>query len=639
MDLTGFRQKYPEYGDLADAELLTKLQGLHKTSYSDMEFDDFASRIGIAADTKVPQVALDASQYPMGMPQGEPQFPAIGVPGAEMQPEYEADIGTQAELPVGAAEVLPLGGAVLGSMGLGPGAGTGIGYGGGIIAKELIQGLYKGEMPEIESLGYDAATGTVEMAAMDLLALKAIKTGGKALQIAGEQAVKGGKGVAGAVRKTGMPISVESYLKTDNPIAKFVLWSGRTGELATQKIIKFGEDLYNMMIFDADALTPKSTGLLKRVGRTAAKQRRKTGMKVKGAFAELRDRPMTKALEIYEKTFYETAGGDMVSLPMPKTQNFLKEIENSELLSDGLYRMVGRLRKLMRYDDAVIDIDDFKKIQGKIKKSAGSDNLMQEYADDIWDRIFQDFDAMEYAWNLKLGEKVDIAGKATGEILKQARKYVAQSAQFRELGRYNPIIKRFMSNTENEGSVVSKLWNSGRMEDIGQVRDILLEDGKQELWDELGKRFFEDILNDAVKTGKNGRFRFNPELFMGAYENATEVLRRYFPSQFKDFRLFAQKVRMSSDDLYKYAEMAGREENFQFLWDIPTFYNKYLAQSLYKPTGFFRRWLDTGLMRGPKGTAVRKGTAAAVSAIPKLGVEGMRRGTKKSKVYDSEFMP
>ena len=53
MDIATIRKTYPQYGDLTDEQIA---RGMHKKYYSDMEFDDFASRIGFK-----PEVIEDVS--------------------------------------------------------------------------------------------------------------------------------------------------------------------------------------------------------------------------------------------------------------------------------------------------------------------------------------------------------------------------------------------------------------------------------------------------------------------------------------------------------------------------------------------------------------------------------------------------
>ena len=48
VDINQVRQKYPEYSDLSDTELL---QGLHSKFYSDIPFNDFVSNISITTLT------------------------------------------------------------------------------------------------------------------------------------------------------------------------------------------------------------------------------------------------------------------------------------------------------------------------------------------------------------------------------------------------------------------------------------------------------------------------------------------------------------------------------------------------------------------------------------------------------------
>ena len=47
MDITEFRKKYPQYDDMGDLELA---QGLHKKSYSDMPFSEFAQKFGVNSE-------------------------------------------------------------------------------------------------------------------------------------------------------------------------------------------------------------------------------------------------------------------------------------------------------------------------------------------------------------------------------------------------------------------------------------------------------------------------------------------------------------------------------------------------------------------------------------------------------------
>ena len=49
MNIAEIRQKYPQYNDLSDMELA---QGFHKKFYSDMDFNDFSSKIGLQPETK-----------------------------------------------------------------------------------------------------------------------------------------------------------------------------------------------------------------------------------------------------------------------------------------------------------------------------------------------------------------------------------------------------------------------------------------------------------------------------------------------------------------------------------------------------------------------------------------------------------
>lgn len=54
--LARFREQYPQYGDMADAELA---KALHEKFYADMSFADFAGRIGLAQNTgPTPQPAF-----------------------------------------------------------------------------------------------------------------------------------------------------------------------------------------------------------------------------------------------------------------------------------------------------------------------------------------------------------------------------------------------------------------------------------------------------------------------------------------------------------------------------------------------------------------------------------------------------
>lgn len=56
MNFEEIRQKYPEYNDMSDADFA---QGFHKKFYSDMSFDDFASKVGYAV--KQPQQKQEPS--------------------------------------------------------------------------------------------------------------------------------------------------------------------------------------------------------------------------------------------------------------------------------------------------------------------------------------------------------------------------------------------------------------------------------------------------------------------------------------------------------------------------------------------------------------------------------------------------
>lgn len=52
------RQKYPQYSDMSDADLA---KALHDKYYSDMPFDEFSKRVGLASDAQGQQSAPDAS--------------------------------------------------------------------------------------------------------------------------------------------------------------------------------------------------------------------------------------------------------------------------------------------------------------------------------------------------------------------------------------------------------------------------------------------------------------------------------------------------------------------------------------------------------------------------------------------------
>ena len=64
MDIAGIREKYPQYKDMTDAQLVT---GLHNKYYSDMGLDEFKKKIGFSATPQVQQPKLGALKQ-------EPQF-------------------------------------------------------------------------------------------------------------------------------------------------------------------------------------------------------------------------------------------------------------------------------------------------------------------------------------------------------------------------------------------------------------------------------------------------------------------------------------------------------------------------------------------------------------------------------------
>src|SRR5688572_6178685 len=86
MNISEVRAKYPQYKDLSDEQLA---KGLHQKFYSDMPYDQFATKIGLKVDAPAPEVTAGgvAAEAGKGLVRGASD--------------------TALMIPKGAAEVLP----------------------------------------------------------------------------------------------------------------------------------------------------------------------------------------------------------------------------------------------------------------------------------------------------------------------------------------------------------------------------------------------------------------------------------------------------------------------------------------------------------------------------------------------------
>lgn len=99
MNLQEFRQQYPQYDDLSD-EALTK--GLHKKFYSDMPFDQFASKIGFTAKQPEPAAPTAAPIIPGRAPKPEEDTTPL------LERVLGQTVGKPADALIGGAVDLPL---------------------------------------------------------------------------------------------------------------------------------------------------------------------------------------------------------------------------------------------------------------------------------------------------------------------------------------------------------------------------------------------------------------------------------------------------------------------------------------------------------------------------------------------------
>lgn len=71
--LARFRERFPQYNDMPDAELL---RALHSKYYSDMPFERFAARVGVAPASSSGPAGAGPSIGPAG-PTAQPAFPSL----------------------------------------------------------------------------------------------------------------------------------------------------------------------------------------------------------------------------------------------------------------------------------------------------------------------------------------------------------------------------------------------------------------------------------------------------------------------------------------------------------------------------------------------------------------------------------
>jgi hypothetical protein len=215
MNINEIREKYPQYNDLSDEQLA---QGLHQKFYSDLPFEDFSSKIGLATKPvapPTPAVDPNSSDFVRGfksyLPQTKEIFggaeamlgKAIGSEGllkAGIENVQEANVAQQAvsrdtdsftdawnkgvgavltdwlpyNIGQGASNILETlatsgAGAVLGSA-IGPGGTVGGGLS-GIVGKQLVKkGIKEATEKIMQEEGKDAAEAYVAKQTADYLA-------------------------------------------------------------------------------------------------------------------------------------------------------------------------------------------------------------------------------------------------------------------------------------------------------------------------------------------------------------------------------------------------------------------------------------------------------------------------------------
>lgn len=604
MDITEFRQKYPQYNDMSDMDVAQKF---HAKYYSDIPFNEFAGKFGISeVDSFRSPTATTPHPATVGPPDDKQSFLRQVLSGfVEQLPAIGAQVGSAA----GGGFITPNPVSVA-TSGLGGAAGQSI--------QDLITEL-RPNTPREEWYAQQGQPARTPRSFMEQMAGvgkagRAAMTGemtggvlGKLPSAFARTMTPESKAVMEFAKKENLPLSPSALSPTK--AAKAVetttesIFTGKAWATHKRKQLQDGlQRVYDELTDALPKIEPRIAG--KEVGVALKDVKAQMKGKTSQGYSDFVDNLVRTTKELGSEgpsrvRSTKTLTDDVPIFRMPRTDDLL---ENFRGTSTGDRKM-----------------REFLEVWGR-QAEGWTPEKINDYQSQINKQTWNKLEFREWGKQLQKALMEDL-GPQVGAVLQSARDMAKLETAFNQTPAIKEIFKQSFSKPQ---FLINDLFKPGNEEAIDLLKTHLDKGLIGDTWDIARTRYLQNIFDKAiVKTPKGDAF--SPQMFSKAFKANEGLIKTYLPEAYNKVKVFADTSHAALSDIAK-QDMGWFEKGWQSvtgmgaagavaagkpLMIVPYGLSGLMAQSMMNPKGWVKRILTEGL-EAPE--AVKAGIKAGVQS-------------------------
>jgi hypothetical protein len=249
---------------------------------------------------------------------------------------------------------------------------------------------------------------------------------------------------------------------------------------------------------------------------------------------------------------------------------------------------------------------------------------VQRYQKSIWELSWKRFPEIgKKLWGA-LAEDIGPQNPVAWGLLKKGKANWKLLSELNKTPTTRAIMRKYATAPDD---VIRAAFTSGNFDDLAVIRKHI----DKETWDVMRSRFVENLLDASIDISGTERL-FRPAKFVGLIDKYGKAIDNALPELGPTLRQFADITKASLDDIAKQnldpfqqimslggaGVLGGAAVTQNVGLAVPVTFNAMVAKSLTNPSGWLKKWLTTGVL---------KGAPALVREAGKVGVmkEGERR--------------